>query len=138
MSYYTDPRNAPPHQWWEVLDDGPMTATVWIPLPLPANPLMEYEEELITVPFTWAVCDRCEGKGTHVNPSIDCDGLTREDFDDDPDFADSYRAGEYDVPCAACQGRRVMPQTDDPRVLAKQGELAAYARESARELAMEY
>jgi hypothetical protein len=59
-------------------------------------------------PVKFEVCDRCHGKGRHCNPAIDGNGLTREDFERDPDFEESYFAGVYDVPCEECHGRRVM------------------------------
>jgi hypothetical protein len=59
----------------------------------------------------YMVCPVCDGEGTTVNPSIDCNGLTAEDFDDDPDFEESYWRGDYDVVCGACKGERVV--TDD-------------------------
>jgi hypothetical protein len=52
----------------------------------------------------WQICFVCRGDGTHVNPSIDGNGLTREDFDEDPDFADAYMSGVYDIRCDACDG----------------------------------
>ncbi len=57
------------------------------------------------LPTTWAVCDVCNGAGTHVNPSIDCNGLSSEDFDNDPEFAEDYMSGAYDQICNKCQGR---------------------------------
>lgn len=57
------------------------------------------------LPTKWAVCSVCNGAGSHVNPSIDCNGLSAEDFAEDPDFADDYMAGTYDVPCNRCGGR---------------------------------
>jgi hypothetical protein len=57
------------------------------------------------LPTTWAVCDVCNGNGSHVNPSIDCGGLSAEDFADDPEFAEEYMAGTYDQTCNRCQGR---------------------------------
>jgi hypothetical protein len=56
----------------------------------------------------WLVCPVCRGNGETVNPNIDCNGLTREDFDEDPDFAEDYRSGVYDITCAACHGARVL------------------------------
>ena len=50
----------------------------------------------------------CEGEGKTVNPSIDAHGLTHEDFAEDPDFAEDYRNGMYDIPCRACHGKRVV------------------------------
>jgi hypothetical protein len=66
-------------------------------------------EELVEVPIKYEVCWLCSGKGTHVNPSIDCNGLTREDFDADPDFAESYFSGHYDQTCEECHGHRIVP-----------------------------
>lgn len=56
------------------------------------------------------VCPVCGGRGSTVNPNIDAHGLTREDFDEDPDFADDYRSGAYDVQCRACLGERVVTE----------------------------
>jgi DnaJ-class molecular chaperone len=58
----------------------------------------------------WIVCPVCKGEGTTVNPAIDCNGLTAEDFRDDPDFAEGYMSGAYDITCQACDGRRVVSQ----------------------------
>jgi DnaJ-class molecular chaperone len=52
----------------------------------------------------WMICPACRGEGSCVNPAIDCNGLTAEDFYDDPDFYDAYMGGVYDEPCAACHG----------------------------------
>jgi len=53
------------------------------------------------------VCGECRGSGQVVNPSIDCCGLTEEDFYDDPDFHEDYMSGRYDVTCPNCNGKRV-------------------------------
>ena len=68
------------------------------------------------LPHKWAVCDVCRGNGTHVNPSIDCGGLTARDFDQDPDFAEAYWRGEYDQPCNKCGGRTTVPVPDFDRI----------------------
>jgi hypothetical protein len=64
--------------------------------------------------FDWLLCPVCRGRGSHVNPAIDGQGLTAEDFADDPDFAEDYHAGFYDQPCVECHGLRVVPQLRDP------------------------
>lgn len=100
----------------------------------------------IELPWKWAVCPICNGNGKHVNPSIDAGGLTREDFDDDPDFRDDYLAGAYDVPCNHCGGRTTVPAVDeaatDARLLAlyrEQERDRAQARaDEARALALGY
>ena len=49
-----------------------------------------------TLPTKFEVCGTCGGRGSHVNPSIDCGGLSSDDFDEDPDFRDAYFNGSYD------------------------------------------
>lgn len=61
----------------------------------------------------YEVCNVCDGRGSHVNPSIDSHGLSADDFAEDPDFADNYWRGNYDVPCYQCGGSRVIPIPDD-------------------------
>lgn len=53
----------------------------------------------------WIICPTCNGEGKYVNPNIDSNGLSAEDFADDPDFAESYFKGDYDVSCRTCGGR---------------------------------
>lgn len=70
-----------------------------------------YEREL-ELPARWAICDRCGGDGTHVNPSIDGHGITADEWngpDWDDESRDTYLSGGYDVPCEArCAGGRVL------------------------------
>jgi len=54
------------------------------------------------------VCPVCRGEGKTVNPNIDADGLTAEDFREDPDLAEMYMSGVYDITCMACNGMRVV------------------------------
>ena len=61
---------------------------------------LEYRAEYV-------VCVVCNGRGSHVNPAIDSQGLSSEDFAQDPDFAEGYFSGVYDVQCSGCLGRRV-------------------------------
>lgn len=71
---------------------------------------VEVEE---TVPGKYAVCGRCQGKGSHTHPSVDGPGLSREDFDEDPQFEEDYFAGVYDVACYECNGARVVLVVDE-------------------------
>jgi hypothetical protein len=59
------------------------------------------------------ICTVCNGKGKHVNPSIDASGLTHEDFAEDPDFAEDYMSGMYDVGCTKCHSGKMVRITDD-------------------------
>ena len=103
----------------------------------------EGEESILTVKAVYNVCPVCKGKGTHVNPNIDSQGLTREDFDDDPDFRESYFSGAYDMECCECHGKRVVPIPDESDPQAKKAikledEWAAEARNQVRESEMGY
>ncbi len=74
----------------------------------------ETEDELeVELPAKFEVCGTCDGKGSHVNPSIDSEGISAEDFDEDPDFEESYFAGHFDVSCNECGGLRVVPKVDE-------------------------
>jgi len=64
------------------------------------------------LPWKWAVCPTCDGRGKHVNPSIDSNGLTSEDFAEDLEFAQDYMEGVYDVSCSRCNGRTTIPIVD--------------------------
>lgn len=52
----------------------------------------------------WMICPVCSGEGNYVNPDIDSHGLSREDFEQDPDFREDYMAGVYNVSCRICGG----------------------------------
>lgn len=58
------------------------------------------------------VCPTCKGKGTQMNPSIANHVYTREDFDEDPEFAENYFGNTYDISCLECRGIRVVPEPD--------------------------
>ena len=81
----------------------------------------------------WVICTLCHGDGKHVNPAIDAGGLTREDFEDDPDFADSYIRGDYDVTCARCGGSGKLREGELAAIHARENERAAERRLAARE-----
>lgn len=64
----------------------------------------------------WVICPACSGNGTCVNPAIDANGLTAEDFADDPDFAEAYFDGAYDEACRACAGSGKVRQSHIDRL----------------------
>ncbi len=90
-------------------------------------------EDEVEIPTTTVSCPRCRGKGSHVNPAIDGNGLSQEDFDEaGPEFRDDYMAGVYDVPCYECKGRRFVLVPDRDK-LTKEERAAWY--QQVRELA---
>ena len=66
------------------------------------------ENDNIILPAKNEVCGRCNGEGVHDHPAF-ANGLTWEDFAEDPDFYEEYRSGMYDVVCTECKGLRVVP-----------------------------
>ena len=102
-------------RWWTTLDKHRMVVlvTVW-----GEDDKGDYEED-IEAAIEFELCDLCHGKGTHVNPSIDSHGLSADDFVEDPDFAEAYFSGGYDVRCALCHGDRVVPVLVDDGIRAK-------------------
>jgi hypothetical protein len=64
------------------------------------------------LPTKFEVCPACKGKGSTVNPSIDSHGISAEEFYEDPDFAEEYMSGMYDVGCYHCGGKRVIKVPD--------------------------
>ena len=86
--------------------------------------LKRFEEEYgESLPKQRIVCPTCNGEGKHVNPSIDSHGITREDFDADPDFMESYMSGIYDVSCYECGGLRVVDIIDEKQAEKEDPEL---------------
>ena len=87
------------------------------------------------VSFRYEVCDVCQGRGQYTNPNIDRQGLSQDDFDqwDDEEISD-YFTGAYDVRCEYCEGRAVVPVTDDKDVLA---DIAEYEADMAEMYAIE-
>jgi hypothetical protein len=65
----------------------------------------------IRIPAKFEVCSRCQGRGSH-DPEAFSGGFSQEDFDEDPDFKESYLSGEYDVRCEECGGERVTLEPD--------------------------
>ena len=96
---------------------------------------IEIDGNLWLLPFVKAVCPLCRGNGTHINPAIDCNGLTSEDFAGDPDFTEAYMSGGYDVQCAQCKGLRVVDVVDEEN--APPEALKAWLEEQAENRAFE-
>lgn len=75
-------------------------------------------EETVELPGKFDVCSRCEGKGTHMNPSIGNHAITAEEWygpDWDDESREMYMNGGYDVTCYNCKGKRVELVVDESR-----------------------
>jgi len=90
------------------------------------------DELEISIAAKFALCPRCRGAGSHVNPAIDGNGISPEEFRQDPDFEEAYFRGDYDVACHRCQGEKVIKIVDRER--AKPEDLKLFD-EHERELA---
>lgn len=70
--------------------------------------------ELRNGTYRWAICQRCEGHGTHLNPNIGQHAYGAEEFADAFPDDDSLgfnpreeyfkHGGIYDVSCMECEG----------------------------------
>lgn len=81
---------------------------------------VSYEDEdgnevELDLPAHNVVCSRCDGDGTHVNPAIDGNGISAEEWyaEWDEDEREAYMAGRYDVQCEECHGQRVVLEVDE-------------------------
>lgn len=99
--------------------------------------LIDYETgEEISLPCRFEVCPRCEGKGVHDHPAFS-NGISRDQFDEDPDFAEDYFKGRYDVRCSECNGERVVSVPDEEALTPEQARVLADHRNARAEEAAE-
>jgi len=98
--------------WFDRFNEESMTIEVELPC-------IDDEscDEVYKIPAKYEVCSLCEGAGKHVNPSIDSHGISAHDMYEDPDFAEDYFSGVYDVPCNQCKGKRVYPVVNEESLL---------------------
>lgn len=80
------------------------------------------------------VCPRCRGNGEIVNPEVDGNGISAEQFDDDLDFRENYFSGVYDVACPCCNGLRVTTRQEYNTWLKADGEIRSSRLESLQEM----
>jgi DnaJ-class molecular chaperone len=71
------------------------------------------EEETFTLPSKNIICDRCEGHGSYVNPNIDGNGITGDEWAQWSDEEqETYLSGGYDVTCEDCNGNGTLQVPD--------------------------
>src|ERR1700744_5970426 len=77
------------------------------------------DEVSTSLPSKKIVCTRCDGHGTHLNPSIGSHAYSAEEFDEafEPgsEEREHYfrRGGMYDVSCEECKGKNVVDVVDE-------------------------
>lgn len=110
------------NRWWVMVDEICMKAKVDFG-----------DGDEVWVPIRFDVCESCYGKGRYVNPNIDRGGLTAEDFDESGiDFLEGYMAGDYDITCEECEGRRVTPVFAGDHAMGKRIEALVADRHAAQ------
>ncbi len=78
-------------------------------------------ETEIKLPAMFTVCCTCDGRGSHVNPSIDAGGITGSEMAEwDEEERETYFSGGYDVRCYDCDGKRVVPEIATDRLTSGQ------------------
>ena len=92
------------------------------------------EDGRIEFPMVFKVCPTCDGRGRHVNPSIDGNGITADEWDEwDDNSKEMYLSGGCDVKCYTCDGRRVVPEINTAQLTPAQIEIADYIKECIEE-----
>lgn len=93
------------------------------------------EISLGRLPKKREVCPACDGRGSYVNPAIDEHGISPDEFAEDPDFAEAYFEGRYDIQCAGCNGLRVVDVIDERHLSASERRLVEMFRRQQEERA---
>lgn len=93
------------------------------------------DEFTTELPSKKEVCSRCEGCGTHLNPSIGSHAYSAEEFSEafpEEEDREAYfrRGGKYDVRCEVCKGANVVDVVDEAacRTEEQKTHLKAYKR----------
>jgi len=92
------------------------------------------EETEHSLPSRWDICGRCRGSGKHDHPAFS-NGLTQEDFAEDPDFKEDYMEGRYDVSCSECGGTGKVLVPDEAAMNPEQLRLLAVYEQQCSEMA---
>ena len=77
-------------------------------------------EFTIVVPGKRSVCPECDGSGVTLCDGLRGVALSSQEFFEDPDFAERYYGGHYDVKCDHCNGNNVVVDPDEDRMTKRQ------------------
>jgi hypothetical protein len=71
----------------------------------------EGNEVMTPLPVCPEVCQMCQGRGTHVHPSMYI--LTGSEYEEmSHDERDTFHSGGYDVECVECHGNKIVYDID--------------------------
>ena len=90
------------------------------------------EAENLSLPIKLALCDNCEGHGTHLNESMRNHAYSQEDYSEDPEFFEDMRSGTYDQSCNACNGQGRIYKLSENEMSADEKSLYAEIMSSSR------
>jgi hypothetical protein len=97
------------------------------------------DEVELHLPAKFILCSRCQGAGTHTNPSIDGNGITGSEWAEwDDEDRETYMSGGYDVTCETCKGERVVQVPDLERCTFAQKRALVRKRREEREYQRDY
>lgn len=74
----------------------------------------------VELPATRIVCPACKGDGTELYGGLK--GAAFSPGEMEPEFAEAYFGGAYDVPCSNCRGQRVIDIVDEEKLTPKMAE----------------
>lgn len=77
----------------------------------------EYE---IKVPGKRVKCEECDGTGAVLRDGLRGHAFSSEELFEDPDFAEGYFRGDYDVQCDVCRGEKIVVEPDEDRMTKRQ------------------
>jgi hypothetical protein len=91
-------------------------------------------ERVVELPAKKAVCPKCDGHGSVLNPSIAQHAYTASEFEEsfDEEEREHYfrRGGMYDVTCPKCHGANVIDVVDvDALTSAQQVDYSAWEKQ---------
>jgi hypothetical protein len=100
---------------------------------------LRYADQVVEVPGRFEVCSKCQGEGTQLYGSLDGLAIPAEHFAEDPDFAEDYFGGRYDVQCSLCNGKRVelVPDVEN-MTFGEKRHYVRWLKSEARRLQEEY
>lgn len=91
----------------------------------------------VEIAARFEVCSECHGRGLHDHPAFS-NGISASEMNDmDTNSFGSYMAGDYDVECRLCKGKRVVLVPDYENLTKLEQQLVDQEIDAKREIAAE-